>query len=336
MDDLKKIVRKKGETKIIIYSILIFVMLIPVFVFHKQVIGSFKGTCTVTDIPGLDKCREEGRFIKIKTKNIYDAGYNYVVEGKTVGKFLDVDINGNVILTLADTVTADELLSGKEERTISGHMQKFNSELLKETLSKVQKDYVESYANDAGTISKADAERMFYPYLLNQYDGHGFPYIIPVLIVGSIVIVLIFKVLDGIKMVQNPEKFIIYGKKQEKDKEQEEKANFELQNGPFIFESKKVKITNNFIFNMQGDAIIYHKNNDAVWMYEQSLRRYGLFETGKNLIIRFKDHTGLRLALKPSEQKNVMEIIRVKNKKVLIGYSDELEQKYKTNPEKMN
>lgn len=331
MNEFKTIIRKKGISKTITYTILIFIMLLPVIILHKPMIGSFKGTCIATNFKELQKCSDSGRPTTIKTTNIYDVSYNYIVDDKVVGKFLDVDLEGHVILTLADVATADELLNKTGEREISGHFNSFRSKVFKDTLKKVENDYIERFALESETITTEQARGMFFPYLLNQYDGEGFPYIIPVIIIGIIIILLLFKLIEGIKMILKPERFIIYKRTMLKNEENIEKASFELQNGPYLFQNKNVKITNNYIFDLKGYRFTYHKINEAVWMYEQKIKRYGLVETGTYLIIKFKDKVSYTLTLNLTERKKVMEILRVKNPKIIKGYSEEAKEQYQSN-----
>lgn len=335
MKDFQKIIQKKGILKTIVYFILIIIMLLPIIILHKQVSGSFKGTCVATTFEQLEACQREMRYTKIKTENIYDVGYNYVVDGKTVGKFLDVDLGGNVIITLADTATADELLNQTGEREISGQFTSFDSKVFKDTLSKIEADYIERFAGENGVITEEETRGMFFEYMLNQYDGKGFPYVIPVIIIGIIVILLIFKMLEGIKMILKPGKFIIYGKKTLEHDENAEKASFEFHNGPYLFQNKYIKITNNYIFDTKGYGFYYHKINEAVWMYERGIKRYGLFETGKYLIVKFKDRSAFALSLNLTERKKVMEILRVKNPNIIKGYDKITEEKYRKNPEEV-
>lgn len=329
MKEFKEIIKKKGIRKTIVYSVLTLIMLSPLIILNKPVVGALKGTCTAKTFSQLQTCQKEGRYTKIKTENIYDVGYNYVVDGETKGKFLDVDLGGNVILTLADVTLADELLNKTGTREISGNFTSFDSKVFKETLQKIENDYIERFTNEAGIITEEETRGMFFPYLLNQYDGRGFPYIVPVLIVGIIVILLIFKVIEGIKMITKPGKFIVHGRKTLERDENAEKASFEFHNGPYLFKNKEIRITNNYIFNLTGYNFTYHKVNEAVWMYEKGIKRYGLFETGKYLIIKFKDHVGFALKLNLAERKKVMEILRVKNPGIQKGYSEEVEKSYR-------
>lgn len=329
MNEFKKIIRKKGISKTITYAILILIMLLPLIILHKPIIGSFQGTCVATNYKELQKCQKAGRPTKIKTTNIYDVAYNYVVDNKVVGKFLDVDLEGHVILTLADITTADELLNQTGEREISGHFTKFHSKVFKDARNKIENDYIERFTVTSGTITKEQTKGMFFPYLLNQYDGEGFPYIIPVIIIGIIIILLLFKLIEGIKMIIKPERLILYKRKMMKNDENIEKASFELQNGPYLFQNKNIKITNNYIFDMKGFRFTYHKVNEVFWAYEQKIKRYGLVETGTQLIIKFKDKTTYVLALNLTERKKVMEILRVKNPKLIKGYSQEAEEQFK-------
>lgn len=335
MKEFKNLIKKKGISKTILYSILILIMLLPIIIFHKQVLGAFQGTCVATTYDELTKCQSQGRYTKIKTQNIYDVGYNYVVDGKTVGKFLDVDLGGNVILTLADTATADELLNKTGERSIAGHFTSFDSKVFKETLEKIQEDYIDRFTGEDGIITEDQTRGMFFKYMLNQYDGKGFPYVIPVIIVGIIIILLVFKVIEGVKMIVKPGKYVIYGKKTLEHEENADQASFELHNGPFLFQNKHIKITNNYIFDIRGYNFTYHKINEAVWMYEKGIKRYGLFETGKYLIVRFKDRVSLALSLNLTERKKVMEILRVKNPNIIKGYDQVTEKKYQKDPENL-
>lgn len=336
MKEFKEIIRKKGIMKTACYTTLILIMLLPLLIFQNQVVGSFKGTCSATTIGELRKCKNEGRYTEIKTNNIYDAGYNYVVDGKTVGKFLDVDLDGFVILTLADVATADELLTQSGEKTISGHYSSFKNKIFKETLEKVEADYIERFTNEAEIITEDQTKAMFFESLFNQYDGEGFPYIIFVIIIGIIILLLIFKMAEGLKMILKPEKTLVYGKKALEKEENVEKASFELQNGPYLFQNKNVRITNNYIFNLRKYEFNYHKINEAVWVYEKGIRKYGLVETGKQLIIKFKDHITFALPLTLSERKKVIEILRVKNPKIIKGYDQITERKYQEDSEHMN
>lgn len=67
-------------------------------------------------------------------------------------------------------------------------------------------------------------------------------------------------------------------------------------------------------------------------MYEKGIKRYGLVETGKSLVVKFKDKIGMSLPLNLAERKKVMEIFRVKNKNIVKGYSAEREAQYRKNP----
>ena len=335
MNEFKSIIKKKGMQKTIIYFILIFIMLLPLIIMHKQVIGAFQGTCIADEFSKLEVCQKSGRYTKIQTENIYDVGIDYVVDGKTVGKYLDVDLGGNVILTLADTTLADELLASEGLREISGHFSSFNSKVFVDALIQVQAAYIERFANEAQIITEEQTKAMFFGYLFNQYDGRGIPYIIPVIAIGIVIILLIFKVIEGIKMIIKPEKYIIYGKKTLEKEGNADKAALEYGRGPYLFKNKDIRITNNFIFDTRGYSFTYHKINEASWMYEKGIRRYGMFETGKKLIIKFKDKVGLALPLTLTERKKVMEILRVKNPKIVKEYSVENEQKYKKDPANM-
>lgn len=335
MKEFQGIIKKKGILKSILYSIFILLMLLPLIILKKQVIGSFKGTCVAKSFDGLQKCEREGRFTTIETTNIYEAGYNYVVDGKVVGKFLDVDLEGNVIVTLADTATADELLNGEGLRQISGTFVSFNNKVFKNTLDKMQQDYIERFALEEEIITEKQVKEMFFPRMFNQYDGRGFPYILPVILVGIGIALLAYKLLEGLKMIFRPNKFVVYKGKTLEQEENVDKASFEFQNGPYLFQNKDVRITNNYIFDLKGFGFTYHKVNEAVWMYEKGMKRYGLVETGKYLIIKFKDKVGLGLALDTKERKKVMEILRVKNPKIINGYDQITAQNYKKDPIKL-
>lgn len=332
MREFKEIIKKKGIKKTLLYLILTILMFSPLFIFRKQVVGTFKGTCVATNYNELKKCQEEGRFTTIKTVNIYDVGYNYVVDNKTVGKFLDVDLDGYVILTLADTATADELLNQVGEREISGNFSTFKNKVFQETKEKVEKDYIERFANEAEIITEEETRGMFFNYMLNQYDGEGFPFIFVIILVGVIILLLLFKVFEGLKMIISPNKCIIYGRKTLEKEGNADKASFEYRNGPYLFKNKNIRITNNYIFDTRGYNFMYHKVNEAVWMYEKGIKRYGIIETGKNLVVKFKDKVGMSLPLNLAERKKVMEIFRVKNKNIVKGYSAEREAQYRKNP----
>lgn len=332
MKEFREIIKKKGFKKTLLYLILTIIMFSPLILFRKQVVGTFKGTCVATNYKELQKCQEEGRFTTIKAMNIYDVGYNYVVDNVTVGKFLDVDLDGYVILTLADTTTADELLNQKGKREISGNFTPFKNKVFAETKEKVEKDYIERFTNEAEIITEEQARGMFFEYMLNQYDGEGFPVIFLVIAVGIIILLLLFKVFEGLKMIVNPNKFIIYGRKTLEREENADKASFEYQNGPYLFKNKNIRITNNYIFDTRGYNFTYHKVNEAVWMYEKGIKRYGLIETGKNVVIKFQDKIGMSLPLNLAERKKVMEIFRVKNKNIVKGYNKEREELYRKKP----
>lgn len=335
MKEFKGIIKKKGILKSLIYSILILLMLLPLLILHKPIIGSFKGNCVARNFKELQKCEAEGRFTTIETTNIYEAGYNYVVDDKIVGKFLDVDLEGNVIVTLADTATADELLNGDGLRQISGTFVSFNNKVFKDTLEKMQKDYIERFALEEEIITEKQVKEMFFPKMFNQYDGKGFPYLLPVILVVISVLLLCYKLFEGLKMIFKPEKFTVYKKQTLEQEKNADKASFEFHNGPYLFKNKDIRITNNYIFDLKGFGFTYHKVNEAVWMYEKTIKRYGLIQNGKYLIIKFKDKVGLGLKLDTKEQKKVMEILRVKNPNIVTGYNQETAQKYKNNPSKL-
>lgn len=336
MKEFKGIIKRKGIKKIIHYLIYTLIMLIPIFIFYQQILGDFKGTCTATTFEELNSCQTQKRFTKIKTKNIYDVGYNYVVDGKVVGKFLDIDLDGNVIVALADVVTADELLVQTGEREISGNFSSFDSKLLKETLKKIQADYIERFSNEANIITEEQTREMFFGYLLNQYDGKNFSYVFPMLLFGVIILLLLWKIIEGFKMVYKPEKIIIHGKKTLSSEENVEKASFELFHGPYLFQNKNIQITNNYIFDFRGYGFTYHKINEAIWMYEKGIKHYGIIETGKQLIIKFKDHVTYILPLTLSERKKMMEILRVKNPEIIKGYSQEAVEQYQQRMNKIH
>lgn len=331
MKEFIMIIKKKGIQKTIFYLILMLIVSLPLIVFHKQTRATLKGTCTATNFSQIKKCQNEKRFTTIKTNNIYDVGYNYVVDDVVVGKFLDIDLEGHVILTLVDINTANELLSQNGTRKISGTFSTFQNKVFSETKEKVIKDYIERFTVESSFITEEETRGMFFDYMFNQYDGAGFPFIIVIMIIVIILLLLLFKVIEGIKMILWPNRFVIYGKTTLEAEKNVEKASFEFHNGPYLFQSKSIYITNNYIFDLKGSQFTYHKVNEAIWMYEKSIRRYGLFETGKNLIIKFSDHTSMSLSLTLSERKKIMEILRVKNKNIVTGYDEETAFKYKKN-----
>jgi len=329
LKNFESIIRKKGILKTVIYLLLIIVIVSPLIILRKQVTASLKGTCVATTYNELEQCRLEGRYTKIKTKNIYDVNYNYVVDERIVGKFLDIDLGGRVIIALADSKTASELLSKEGEKTISGYLISFENKAFKETLAKIKEDYAKKFVTEDGSFTTENAHNMFFSHMLNQYDGKNIPYIIPVIIVCILTILLLPRLLDGVKMIVVPTKYKGYGKLSLSQDENSNKADFEYQNGPYLFSNKHIKVTNNYIFDTKGLDFNYHKNNEAVWMYEETIKKYGLIETDKNLVIKFKDSFTLSLPLTLSERKKMMEIFRVKNKDIIKGYSKEAEENYK-------
>lgn len=330
MEDIKQKLKQRGLKKSILYFVLIIIMLSPLLVMHKKVIATLKGTCVVDSLDGLNKCQKEGRYTTIKANNFYDVGYDYVVDGKVVGRFLDVDMHGHSLIALVDIQTTEKLENGTGLREISGNLVTFKDPIITDTIEKVKQEYIERYE---GTLTEEQTLSMFVPYQLDQYDGKGFPFILIIILIGIIVILLGFKLFEGLTTFLKPETKIFYGKKRVKDKTLVEKVNFELKNGPYLYQSNDFWITNNYAISTKNDVFVFNPINTIVWMYERGVKKYGVIETGKILVLKFKNNSTMTIKGNVRERNKIMEIVKVKNPDVVKGYDKMTHSKYNKDPE---
>lgn len=176
----------------IIGAILSFIVAVVLVIFlSTQNIGLiFKPTIEVSNIVELEKC-EEGDYIRLEFSDAYLTEYTY---GENA-KFVDIDVNGQALICIAENKIASKIESKDfETLSIEGVLKDLSSE---EAMQGIKQNYIEDFYWE---LNEEEVLAMFTKLQLVSYNSQK-PSIAMVIICSALIVAMIIIAIVCIKKV---------------------------------------------------------------------------------------------------------------------------------------
>ena len=175
---------------------------------------SLRGAKEINNIVELEHT-EEGSYVRVKYNKAYETDQLYYIKYEPVGKFIDIEINGKVLVSILDLDTAKSILeSEKEPKYIEGKLIHFKEENMLEGLNNIKQNYLEDFGWE---LSEDEIIDMFASAQLLNYGIKRPNVIITIVLILSSVFVLVCIGILIIRIIRpnldNIEKVKIKGKK---------------------------------------------------------------------------------------------------------------------------
>ena len=165
MDNYKKMLKIRS---IILIVFCIVVLGVLVFQLSKTDLKySFKGGKEINNIVELENTKE-GTYVNLKVSRAYETEYLYYEDDKQVGKFIDIEMNGKVLIAILDTKTAEKVLNNMDgkEQYIEGKLIKYTEENMVDGYNKIKQNYLEDFG---GELTEDEIMEMFTRLQLLNY-----------------------------------------------------------------------------------------------------------------------------------------------------------------------
>lgn len=176
-------------------SSLIVAIALVIFLSTQNIGLIFKPTIEVSNIVKLEKCKE-GDYIHLEFSDAYLTEYSY---GENA-KFVDIDVNGQALICIAENKIASKIESGDfETLSIEGVLKDLSSE---EAMQGIKQNYIEDFYWE---LSEEEVLAMFTNLQLVSYGSQkpnmAMVIVCSVVIVAMLVIALfcIKKIVEGMK-----------------------------------------------------------------------------------------------------------------------------------------
>jgi len=317
MKSLNSVIKRKALLKLLLNVLSVILLFFIMWLLEIKTYDLFNSECIVTDESSLKACYKKSRYVKITTNQVYDAEYEYMVDGVVMGHFVDISVDGKSLIALVDNDDFQTLLRDVQAtQTIVGRLENFTENSRAEAYNNIQNAYIERFE---GPYTKEEVLSSIYPFQLNSYNASKEPLYINFTLLIIPTIILIILAIRNIIIYFKPELHKIYYK----NKTEIKKLAKELSNEKQAFNSKKFIITENYIVSLKGNDILYWKIKDITWLYETVIRRLGFIKHGTFLNIFFKDKSSYKLDLKDDEQLEIMKKLKRMNPDIVIGYTKE-------------
>lgn len=318
---LKKKLKRQSLYKSFFFLILLGLwILIFLTIFEEDRLqDAFKERCIIETVEDVTRCQEENHYVTVKTNTIYTTDYVYTENNIEKAYYLDFDLNGYSLIGLVKKDLAEELLNQEGPYEVDGKIVDFE-----EDIEKGKNLIIEEYLQEATTdAEKEQILSMILTPSFDEYTGNvGQEYIISI-IFGMLIIVTAYFSIKNIYFYIYPYKTKDLKKRNTKELEQLEN---EYNKVP---PKQKHFITKNYL----GENAILHvriqKLDNILWIYERSIQQYGI-ETKRFLVLNNIDGDAISLSVNEQEKEQIIEKIMEKNPNLLIGYTKENKNKYKS------
>lgn len=334
MKIFKRIVRRKGLLKFIVFLIIAGIALIPAY-FAASEIGVLP-TCKVTTYQDFVKCSKTNKNVTFEIPSevendgvlepsVFDLNYSFVEKGKMPQLFFDVNIGGYRAIMLVNEDVA-KTLNDTEVTT-----KKFDARLVKykgaelEAYKTIKQTIVEDLVNNGADEAEAN---MVFP--LWQVKGYFETSVVAVIIAIAFTLIALasfIAALFGLKNVL----FASFYKLDHKNRITKyygiEKIATQFKEKDFAFKSAQVFVTDEAIIVDEMFTIFALQIKNLVWFYEDDIKK--TFSTDHCVVLYTKDGKKEIVELERDECPVLLQVLRDKNDNAVVGYSRDLEAKWK-------
>ena len=323
-NNASKFLRQKGLKNFLIVSIIMIIIGVILLIIGIRVVDDNKNI-VAKDYRTLINSKNDnsGEFVKI---NISFLPYLFAEETNNYGNikyYIVVDDNFNYYIVRLHDKTFEKLekIYNNNEK-ISYELKGYLYSQNKEVKSLAIKTFKEIFLNDK--INENNANEYIGKTYLDEVDRPGLTKkdLLIMLGSGSAIIGVMFVVISIIYIKKTNKTLKKFGK---------EKLYFELSKPSTIYYTKEeVCLTDNYIISkLSGLNVI--KYEDILWIYNENRMLNGV-SIGFYLIARTKDNKIHQIAWSHFDEQIINEIadkIYDKNNNILIGFTNENENKYK-------
>ena len=324
-----KFLRQKGLKNFLIVSIIMIITGVILLIIGIRIVDDNKNVAA-KDYRTLINSKNDnsGEYVKI---NISFLPYLFAEETNNYGNikyYIVVDDDFNYYITRLNDTTLEKLekLYNNNEK-ISYELKGYLFSQNKEVKSLAIKTFKEIFLNDK--INENNANEYIGKTYLDEVDRPGLTKkdLLIMLGSGSAIIGVMFVVISIIYIKKTNKTLKKFGK---------EKLYFELSKPSVIYYTKEeICLTDNYIISkLSGLNVI--KYEDILWIYNENRMLNGV-SIGFYLIARTKDNKIHQIAWSHFNEQIINEIISKiyeKNNNILVGFTDENENKYKNLIEK--
>ena len=323
-NNASKFLRQKGLKNFLIVSIIMIITGVILLIIGIRIVDDNKNVAA-KDYRTLINSKNDnsGEYVKI---NISFLPYLFAEEKNNYGNkkyYIVVDDNFNYFIVRLHDTTFEKLekIYNNNEK-ISYELKGYLYSQNKEVKLLAIKTFKEIFLNDK--INKSNANEYIGKAYLDEVDKPGLTKkdLLIMLGSGSVIIGVMFVVISIIYIKKTNKTFKKYGK---------EKIYFELSKPSTIYYTKEeVCLTDNYIISkLSGLNVI--KYEDILWIYNENRMLNGV-SIGFYLIARTKDNKIHQIAWSHFDEQIINEIadkIYDKNNNILIGFTNENDNKYK-------
>lgn len=311
-------IKRKGLNLLILNSILLILTFFCIYISiydNRGIKDVFKVYCEVHTIADLEKCYNENYYIRIYFDNVYSTNYGYYIDEQLRAYYIDIDLEGYSLITVAKNDLAEELFNENNTITyIDGFITYLDdSEHHSGIVEKIKVDYLKTFGDE---YTKEDIDNMVLPIQVNSYQNVKFDNISIICIFTCICAILIYFIIKGIYMLIKPTNYKYYSKIENKDLLKDEYQD------KIIYENSKVCLTPNYIISFSFGKVIIKENKSLVWIFQRITKYYGV-NMHKCYVLNFIDSDSIIIDLKDEQ------ILNQFKSDILFGYSKENLNKYR-------
>lgn len=306
MEKIKKGLYKKNMYKILFLLAAIIILFSSYFILNVDFDVIFNNPCVVESYSDIEQCTD--KYTIINYEKIYDTEIYFNVDSTEKGNFVDIDLDGYILIGLVQREEAVALFGKTEARTLTGKLEVFTGD--KEGIID---NVIDTYMDSFGTALTEDELRSVVIDV--QFNAYGdsirnefvlFYSISAILLLLLLLLIIVVFRRMGIKALY------------QKDVKKESVLN-ELEIGPYLFKGKRFILTFNY-FVAIGHRIKVFKLDDLEWTYERIVTNVGSSKKSKYLIFVFKNKQKVKIKFTIEDSENIIRLLTLRNENMKTGF----------------
>lgn len=329
---MKKI--KKAVKMNSLKQFLIFVFLIIAMIFFLIMAGVTPKTltsyCQVKNIEDLNRCSTENPYVQVYTSQVYDTYYDYLKNNRAVARFIDIDMKTHWLIALTTSEYAKELISDTSKNiVIKGKLEEFESGAKQKGYQEIKNAYINEFKE---SMSKEEVLNHFTMFQLNQYAGEKTN--LYLLTVFGFLMILWFLIMafKQVKYVLHPERYQINRFVSLEQEKEIKKIMQELESGNYDYHEKNIYLTKHYLIVKAAKMKVAERKN-IVWIYERIMKQHGITTVKSWFVYSLDQKVPFSFSKLGKKHQQLRDILKQEFPHATFGYSNELNQKWKKNPE---
>lgn len=325
MQKLKKSIRNHG------IKIMCCWLFIPFMIAICMLLGSITpksltSYCKVYNENDLNRCWKENPYVEIHTKQVVDAGYDYLYNNKKVARFSLVELNGYVMMSLIEPEKLKQLQNDTSKNiVIKGKLEKFENDAKLKGYNAIKESLIKAYQKE---LTREEVLNLFTLVQFNQYSGSKMTMYIFGLIGMIAILFCLFLALKQIPIIKNPNQYHLSNDITLENEKEIETIMKELETPEKHY--KNIDITKHYLVTKTGGIKVAKRENIA-WIYEKIVKQNGI-STRSWIVYSLDQKKPMSLSVSLKKHKELGEQLQTYYPNATFGYQNEFIKKWKQNP----